>query len=93
MGVSNNNAAGALVPEELRLDGVRAIGFVDYAFTLNTPLTADTAETRSRVKGKEHEEHFNPEQAAVESYDGNFCLVRGKGASHLLTCLSRKCWK
>ena len=38
VGVNNNDAQGALVPEELRLDGVRIISFVDYAFILNAPL-------------------------------------------------------
>ena len=80
MGVSNNNAAGALVPEELRLDGVRAISFVDYAFTLNTPpeLLIQQLKPQVVVKGKEHEEHFNPEQAVVESYDGKLLFSSGE---------------
>ena len=36
VGVNNNNTDGVLVPEELRLDGVKIISFVNYAFTLNT---------------------------------------------------------
>ena len=30
------------------------------------------------VKGKEHEEHFNPEQAVVESYDGKLLFSSGE---------------
>ena len=37
VGVTNNDAKGVMVQEELRLDGVKIISFVDYAFTLNTP--------------------------------------------------------
>ena len=34
VGVNNNNTDGVLVPEELRLDGVKIISFVNYAFTI-----------------------------------------------------------
>lgn len=80
VGVSNNHAARALVPEELRLDGVRAISFVDYAFTLNTSaeLLIQQLKPQVVVKGKEHEDHFNPEQAAVESYDGKLLFSSGE---------------
>ena len=37
IGVTNNDTAGVLVPEELRLEGVRSINYVDYSFILNSP--------------------------------------------------------
>ena len=34
VGVTGNHSNGAIVPEELRLEGIRAISFVDYSFTI-----------------------------------------------------------
>jgi rfaE bifunctional protein kinase chain/domain len=80
VGVTNNHANGALVPEELRLDGIRAISFVDYVFTLNTPPEMLVRELKPAVvvKGKEHEAHFNPEQGDVESYGGKLLFSSGE---------------
>ncbi len=80
VGVADNHAVGALVPEELRLDGIRAISFVDYAFTLNTPLEVLIRQLKPQVvvKGKEHEVHFNPEQGALESYGGKLLFSSGE---------------
>jgi len=78
--VSNDLADGAMVPQELRLDSMRSIGIVDYAFNLT-----DTPEAFIRdlqppvvVKGREHETMFNPERAAVESYGGKLIFSSGE---------------
>ena len=80
VGVTDNHTVGAVVPEELRLDGIRAISFVDYAFTLNTPpeVLIRMMNPQVVVKGKEHEAHFNPEQGAVESYGGKLLFSSGE---------------
>ncbi len=80
VGVADNHTVGVLVPEELRLDGIRAISFIDYAFILNTPPEPLIRQMKPQVvvKGKEHEAHFNPEQGAVESYGGKLLFSSGE---------------
>ena len=80
VGVNNNNVEGVLVPEELRLDGVKIISFVDYAFTLNTSPEVFIKELKPQivVRGKEHEGRFNAEQSLVESYGGKLLYSSGE---------------
>ena len=80
LGVTNNNAEGVLVPEELRLDGVRTISFVDYAFTLGASPEVFIQQLKPQivVRGKEHEGHFNTEQSLVESYGGKLLYSSGE---------------
>lgn len=80
VGVNNNDAEGALVPEELRLDGVRIISFVNYAFTLNTQPEVFIQQLKPQVvvRGKEHEGHFNAEQSIVEGYGGKLLYSSGE---------------
>ena len=80
VGVNNNDAQGALVPEELRLDGVRIVSLIDYAFTLNTPPEVFIRQLKPQVvvRGKEHEGHFNTEQSLVESYGGKLLYSSGE---------------
>ena len=89
VGVTNNAAEGALVPEDLRLDGIRVISFVDYAFTLGTPpeVFIQQLEPQVVVRGKEHEGHFNSEQSVIESYGGKLLYSSGEmrfSSVHLL---------
>ena len=68
-----------LLPEHLRLESVQSISFVDHAFLLRDPV-ADFIEALKPavvVKGKEHEEKENPEQAAVDSYGGKLLFSSG----------------
>ena len=89
IGVTNNDAEGALVPEELRLDGIKAISFVDYAFTLSTAPEVFIQQLKPLVvvRGKEHEGNFNVEQSVVESYGGELLYSSGEmrfSSVHLL---------
>jgi len=89
IGVTNNDAEGALVPEELRLDGIKAISFVDYAFTLSTAPEVFIQQLKPQVvvRGKEHEGNFNVEQSVVESYGGELLYSSGEmrfSSVHLL---------
>lgn len=79
VGVHDEKFEGAMLAEELRLEGVRAISWVDHAFILHDSPPAFIGEMKpeSVVKGKEHEEQFNPEADEVKKYGGK--LIFGSG--------------
>jgi rfaE bifunctional protein kinase chain/domain len=80
VGVTDDGQPGTLVQVELRLEGVRAIGIVDYSFLLRVAPEDFIAKLRPDivVKGKEHEQHSNPEQPIVESYGGKLLFSSGE---------------
>ena len=65
--------------QELRLEGVAAISWVNHAFILHDNPEDFVAELRPTtvVKGKEHENGNNPELVVVQSYGGK--LLFGSG--------------
>ena len=79
VGVNGDQSPGAIVPQELRVDGVRSIGLVDYAFLLPDAPEEFVARLQPAVvvKGKEHETRSNPEQGAVDSYGGKLLFSSG----------------
>jgi rfaE bifunctional protein kinase chain/domain len=79
VGVYDSNSPGALLDESLRLESVRSIGFVSYAFILRDRPENFIAELQPTfvVKGKEHEEQYNPEQDAVTGYGGKLLFSSG----------------
>jgi len=79
VGIYADRMGDALLPETLRLEGIMATSWVDYAFILHDApemfikkLMPDIV-----VKGKEHENLLNPELVAVKSYNGR--LLFGSG--------------
>ena len=80
VGVNADDVGAPLLPQHLRLEGVRSIGVVDYAFTL--PVRPEVFIERLKpavvVKGKEHEEAFNSERNVVESYGGKLLFCSGE---------------
>ncbi|MGH8670738.1 MAG: adenylyltransferase/cytidyltransferase family protein, partial [Burkholderiales bacterium] len=72
VGVNDQTSVRLTAPREMRLDGVRAISLVDYAFLLKEPAEVFIARLRPAivVKGKEFETRENPEKAAVDAYRG-----------------------
>lgn len=82
VGVNKDGTPGAAIPEELRLEGVQAIGLVDYAFILRDPAADVIAEFKPAlvVKGKEHESEFNAEREIVEGYGGHLVFSSGEVA-------------
>ena len=80
VGVTDDNAAGVLVPADLRLEAVRSISYVDYSFTMSEPpeQLIKLLEPSIVVKGQEHEVHSNPEQDAVDSYGGKLLFSSGE---------------
>ena len=79
VGVTRDGAPGTLVSEQLRLESVRGIGSVDFAFLLSVAPEDLVAALRPDVvvKGKEHSHRFNLEQEILESYGGKLLFSSG----------------
>jgi rfaE bifunctional protein kinase chain/domain len=77
--LSDRLANNAQLRHDLRVEGLAAISWVDFAFVLDDAPEDFVAELRPAVvvKGKEHENGDNPELAAVQSYGGQ--LLFGSG--------------
>ncbi|MFT5130613.1 MAG: rfaE bifunctional protein kinase chain/domain, partial [Rhodothermales bacterium] len=71
--------SGIVLPEELRLEGVKAISWLDHAFILRDSAADVIAalQPHAVVKGKEHQDHINPEAAAVAGYGGKLLFSSG----------------
>jgi rfaE bifunctional protein kinase chain/domain len=80
VGVNSDNVAGVTLPQDLRLENVRSISMVDHAVGLDTPASTFIGALKPDlvVKGKEFEDRFNPEQAAVISYGGRLIFSSGE---------------
>lgn len=88
----NQDSDAVVIPGELRLDSVRSLGMVNYAFLLeDTPedfiaaLKPDVV-----VKGKEHEGQFNAEQKAVDTYGGKLLFSSGDARFSSIDLLQRE---
>ena len=92
VGVNDLGPARLTVPSDMRLEGVRAISLVDYAFLLKEP--AEVFITRLKpaivVKGKEFEARDNPEQAALDAYGGKLLFGSGEVRFSSLDLLHRE---
>lgn len=79
VGVNGDGPADVVVPAALRLEGIRALGVVDYAFILDDSPYAFVAALKPAivVKGKEHEGHANPEEEALRAYGGQLLFSSG----------------
>ena len=79
VGVLGSELSNQPMPEELRMEGIRAIKQVSYGFVLHDPLDKFIAQLKPAVvvKGKEHEDRFNPEAEIVVEYGGK--LLFGSG--------------
>lgn len=80
VGVNDKSSPGTSLPEDLRLEGVKSIKLVNFAFVLHDTPAAFIERLKPAivVKGKEHEEAFNQEQAAVETYGGKLLFSSGE---------------
>jgi rfaE bifunctional protein kinase chain/domain len=92
VGVTGDDVPGALIPEHLRLEGVKAISAVSFAFLLPVPAEEFVASLKPHmvVKGKEHEAHFNPEQSVIESYGGKLLFSSGEARFSSMDLLQRE---
>ncbi len=79
VGVNDKRSQGALLEEELRLEGVRSISLVGYSFLLRDAPEEFIAQLRPNVvvKGKEHETGINTETQAVSAYGGKLLFSSG----------------
>jgi rfaE bifunctional protein kinase chain/domain len=80
VGVLGDSFSTANVPAEMRLEGIRSIGLVGYAFLMmETPSEFITRLKPSVVvKGKEYENRLNPERNAIEAYGGSLLFSSGE---------------
>lgn len=85
-----NNAAH--VPEQLRLECVRAHSWVDEAFLVDEPIVNIIRRIRPNfiVKGKEHETRFNPEIDALNDYGGRLLFSSGESVFSSLDLLRKE---
>lgn len=92
VGLLGDESPGALVPAELRLEGIQAIGTVDHALILPAAPERFVAALRPEtvVKGKEHERNFNPERPVVESYGGKLIFSSGEARFSSIALLQRE---
>lgn len=80
VGVNSDQTNGVLIPETLRLKGIRSIDCVNLALIL--PVTADQfigyLKPDIVVKGSEHEQLYNPEQVVLDDYGGKLLFSSGE---------------
>jgi rfaE bifunctional protein kinase chain/domain len=92
VGVTSDASAAVTIPAPMRLDGVRAIGIVDYAFLLDERPEEFIARLKPEVvvKGKEYENRRNPERTAIEAYGGTLLFGSGEVRFSSLDLLQRE---
>ena len=81
--IASDKIAGssAHVPENLRLEGIASNNWVDDSFIFRSSIEEVIQKIKPDivVKGKEHQNNFNPEQKILETYGGK--LIFGSGES------------
>jgi len=79
VGVFDQTSSGTFLPEELRLESVQSINWVDHAFLLRDPSEQFIGALKPAIviKGKEHEVLFNPEAEVVARYGGKLLFSSG----------------
>jgi rfaE bifunctional protein kinase chain/domain len=80
VGVNPDSTRGVTLPQALRLEGVASLGIVSHALPLDEPPEVLIARLRPDivVKGREHADRHNPEQAAVDAYGGKLLFGSGE---------------
>jgi len=82
VGVYSDRISGKAshVPEELRLEGVKSNSWVNKAILIDDLITDVIDELRPDVvvKGKEHQNRFNPEEKILQSYGGKLLFSSGE---------------
>lgn len=79
VGVNPDTMPGVAVPVDLRLEGIQANKSVSYAFKISASVTQVIGDLRPDivVKGREHENLYNPERDVVASYGGKLIFSSG----------------
>jgi rfaE bifunctional protein kinase chain/domain len=92
VGVNPDSAHGVTIPADMRLEGVRAIAMVNYAFALREPVESFIAKLQPDVvvKGKEFEALENPEREVIDAYGGKLVFGSGEVRFSSLNLLQRE---
>ncbi len=79
VGVAKDGANGVFIGEDLRLEGIKAISIVDFAFLLEGSIEKFLTELKPAivVKGKEYEDQYNEEQSVLDKYGGKLLFSSG----------------
>lgn len=95
VGVNDDSAHGVTLLADLRLEGVKAISFVDYAFILSMSPEKFISEIKPDIviKGREYQDIFNLEQEAVDSYKGKLLFGSGEIAFSSIDLLRKEVFK
>jgi rfaE bifunctional protein kinase chain/domain len=80
--VESDRIAGdaAHIPESMRLEGIQSIGYIDDAFIMDESIeiTLEKLKPDVVVKGKEHENRFNPELDILKKWGGKLIFSSGE---------------
>jgi len=92
VGVNNQPSVSLTIPSQMRLEGVKAISLVNYAFLLEGRPENFIEMLRPQivVKGKEFEGRKNPEKSIIESYGGKLIFGSGEVRFSSLDLLKRE---
>lgn len=92
VGVKDNSSPGAKLSQEMRLEGVRAISLVNFAFVLTESVEDFIRRLKPAVvvKGKEFEGRHNSEQSVVDRYGGKLLFSSGEVRFSSLDLLRRE---
>ncbi len=93
VGVLDATSADTFIDQELRLQGVQAIGVVDHAFVIPAGKVVDVIRALKPdvvVKGKEHESAQNPEKEVIDAYGGRLIFSSGEVQFSSLDVLRRE---
>lgn len=79
VGIRPDSSSSAVIPQDLRIQGLQAISVVDYAFVLDGSPEEfiKTIKPQVVVKGQEHRQRFNPEKEIIDAYGGELIFSSG----------------
>ena len=89
---SDRISEGAYVPEELRLEGVKSNSWVNKVILIDDSVTEIIDKIRPDivVKGKEHQNKFNPEEKILQSYGAKLLFGSGETTFSSLDILHKE---
>lgn len=92
VGVLDSHSPGAVVDEDLRLESVNAISWVDHAFILRLSPEKLIRKLKPHfvIKGKEHEDRHNSEAAALADTGGKLLFGSGEMSFSSIDLLRRE---
>lgn len=92
VGVNADVPGSSTIPGDMRLEGVAAIGIVDFAFLLQEHPARFIARLKPEfvVKGKEFEDRPNAEKAIIDGYGGHLMFGSGEVRFSSLDLLQRE---